>query len=91
MPTGDGTCDHLQKYLDKYRWPGEKFEAAGMIRLTDGIFTLGRHIQSDIFFDFPTVSKNHAELKVDGDKLEVMDLQSRLGTIIDDSKIKALV
>jgi hypothetical protein len=28
---------------------------------------------------------------VDGDKLEVMDLQSRLGTIIDDSKIKSLV
>ena len=48
-----------------------------------GLLLIGRDSKCDIVVDHPTVSWHHAQLIVDGDKREIIDLDSANGTFVD--------
>lgn len=45
--------------------------------------TAGRHPEADIFLDDVTVSRRHAEFRIDGEKFEVVDVGSLNGTYVN--------
>lgn len=45
--------------------------------------TAGRHPDSDIFLDDVTVSRRHAEFRIENDKFEVVDVGSLNGTYVN--------
>jgi ABC-type multidrug transport system ATPase subunit len=49
--------------------------------------TIGRDPQNDVVLDNPNVSRFHAELRKDGDGIELRDLGSRNGTRLDGSLV----
>jgi DNA-binding CsgD family transcriptional regulator len=59
--------------------------------LGNGTFTCGRSTQCDFVLPHPTVSRRHAELRVDGVRVEVVDLGSRNGTFLNGKRVKAEV
>jgi len=54
----------------------------------EGVAVVGRDPSCDIVLDAPTVSRRHAELRVEEAGLFVRDLGSRNGTFIDKSRIQ---
>jgi DNA-binding CsgD family transcriptional regulator len=55
--------------------------------LDDGTFVCGRSGGCDLFVDHTTVSRRHAQLRVSGLQVEVVDLDSRNGTFIDGAQV----
>ncbi|KAK9820552.1 hypothetical protein WJX72_011605 [[Myrmecia] bisecta] len=73
VPTGDGSCEHLD----------QKVAMPEPIKLTKGLFELGREDPADIVVPLPTISARHAMLRVDDGSVTVTDLDSTNGTYID--------
>lgn len=63
------------------------FAELGPREFTKG-FTIGRSRENDVQFNTPQVSSRHAEIKWDGSRWLVEDLQSTNGTFIDGRRIE---
>lgn len=57
------------------------------VYFVDGFATIGRSEDSDIFLVDPSVSRNHAEVKVESESVEVTDLGSTNGTFVNGERI----
>ena len=55
--------------------------------LDTGTSTLGRHPESNIFFDDITVSRRHAEVTLSGNEAKVTDVGSLNGTYLNQRQI----
>jgi pSer/pThr/pTyr-binding forkhead associated (FHA) protein len=55
--------------------------------LANGVTTVGRHPESDIFLDDVTVSRHHCRLSAVGDQLTIEDSGSTNGTYVNDDRI----
>jgi hypothetical protein len=64
---------------------GERFE------LTDSIVTIGRHPDSNLVLGDPNVSRNHAEIRPQGDRYAVVDLGSTNGSRVNGQKVDTQV
>jgi pSer/pThr/pTyr-binding forkhead associated (FHA) protein len=66
----------------------ERGPRAGMtFILANGVTTVGRHPESDIFLDDVTVSRHHCRLSAAGDELTIEDSGSTNGTYVNDDRI----
>ena len=66
----------------------ERGPRAGMtFILSNGVTTVGRHPESDIFLDDVTVSRHHCRLSAVGDELTIEDSGSTNGTYVNDDRI----
>ena len=66
----------------------ERGPRAGMtFILANGVTTVGRHPESDIFLDDVTVSRHHCRFSAAGDELVVEDSGSTNGTYVNDERI----
>ena len=59
--------------------------------LSEGRQTIGRSSSTDIHLNYPSVSRSHATITVDGSTVTVEDLGSRNGTRVDGVLIQAPV
>ena len=57
--------------------------AGSRFLLDQPVTTSGRHPDSDILLDAVTVSRRHAEFRMEGDKFEVVDVGSLNGTYVN--------
>ena len=57
--------------------------AGSRFLLDQPVTTSGRHPDSDIFLDDVTVSRRHAEFRMEGDKFGVVDVGSLNGTYVN--------
>jgi pSer/pThr/pTyr-binding forkhead associated (FHA) protein len=55
--------------------------------LTSGVTVIGRRHECDLYVPLPTVSRKHCELSLNGQSLEVRDLDSKCGTFVNDEKV----
>ncbi len=55
--------------------------------LANGITTIGRHPESDIFLDDVTVSRHHCRITAAGDHLTLEDSGSTNGTYVDGTRV----
>ena len=63
---------------------------AGTRYAIDGaVTTIGRHPESDIFLDDVTVSRRHAEVRRDGERITIDDVGSLNGTYLNRSRIES--
>lgn len=46
------------------------------------VYTIGRRINNDISISDISVSRNHSTFKIEGDKVYLMDLDSKFGTFV---------
>ena len=60
-------------------WEGESHK----FNLEDGQHTVGRSSENDVQVAMARVSKVHAELKIDGERIFVRDLGSSNGTFVN--------
>ena len=58
------------------------------LELTEGQFAVGRNASCQLSLDDPLVSRRHALLTVEGDRVTVEDLQSRNGVVVNGRKIE---
>lgn len=66
----------------------ERGPRAGMtFILANGVTTVGRHPESDIFLDDVTVSRHHCRLSAVGEELTIEDSGSTNGTYVNDDRI----
>ena len=66
----------------------ERGPRAGMtFILANGVTTVGRHPESDIFRDDVTVSRHHCRFSAAGEELVVEDSGSTNGTYVNDDRI----
>ena len=62
--------------------------AEATFRLPSGaIKTVGRAPRADFILDVALVSRLHCRLSANGDRLEVVDLQSTNGTFVNDKRV----
>lgn len=59
--------------------------------LTDSIITIGRHPDSNLVLADPNVSRNHAEIRPQGDRFEIVDLGSTNGTRVNGIRVDTQV
>ena len=64
--------------------PGQPFD------ISESLVRLGRGADNDIVVPDAPVSRNHAEIHVEGDKFRVIDLGSTYGTIINGQKVGSM-
>lgn len=57
--------------------------AGSRFLLDQPVTTAGRHPDSDIFLDDVTVSRRHAEFRIEGESFEVVDVGSLNGTYVN--------
>jgi DNA-binding NtrC family response regulator len=50
--------------------------------------SIGSHPSNDVVIDHPTVSRFHCEIRVDGSRASIKDLESRNGTVLDGVAIR---
>ncbi len=50
--------------------------------------TIGRAHGCDIVIDHPTVSRQHASIKLEGEQFRLFDLGSSNGTFLDDQRVR---
>lgn len=55
--------------------------------LTESIITIGRHPDSNLVLADPNVSRNHAEIRPDGDRFVVVDLGSTNGSRVNGVRV----
>jgi hypothetical protein len=60
---------------------GERFT------LTESVITIGRHPESNMVLADPNVSRNHAEIRPQGDLYQVVDLGSTNGTRVNGVRV----
>lgn len=60
---------------------GERFS------LTESIITVGRHPESNLVLADPNVSRNHAEIRPQGERYVVVDLDSTNGTSVNGVRV----
>jgi FHA domain len=73
-----GVTSHLALYL----------ETAGRLLVFDnGAYVVGRSSQCDISLDGPGISRKHARLVVRGPHVEILDLDSKNGTFVNEQLI----
>lgn len=66
----------------------ERGPRAGMtFVLANGVTTVGRHPESDIFLDDVTVSRHHCRFSASTDQLTVEDSGSTNGTYVNDERV----
>lgn len=66
----------------------ERGPRAGMtFVLANGVTTVGRHPDSDIFLDDVTVSRHHCRFSASGEGLHVEDSGSTNGTYVNDARV----
>ncbi len=65
--------------------PGTRF------LLDRDVTTIGRHPDANLFLDDVTVSRNHVEIRREGDRLELRDLGSLNGTYVGQDRVDAHV
>ncbi|HUH05660.1 MAG TPA: sigma 54-interacting transcriptional regulator [Kofleriaceae bacterium] len=64
---------------------------AGLVTRADGErLVVGTHRSADLILTDRTVSRFHCELVIDGDALQLRDLGSRNGTVIDNVEVEAV-
>jgi len=85
-----GACDtHLFLFRDT---GGRRRQALSDFDLNKPVIVIGRAAGSDIHLTHPTVSSRHAEIrKLDGGRLELVDLNSANGTFVDGVRVKRKV
>jgi ABC-type multidrug transport system ATPase subunit/pSer/pThr/pTyr-binding forkhead associated (FHA) protein len=54
-----------------------------IVKFTGERLSIGRDRSNDVVLDDPNVSRFHAEVRVDGERIELVDLWSRNGTRVD--------
>lgn len=59
------------------------------IALRPGANVIGRAADAEILLDYPSLSRRHAELFVEGDEVRVRDLGSRHGTLLNGAPVGA--
>jgi hypothetical protein len=64
---------------------GERFT------LTESIITIGRHPESNLVLADPNVSRNHAEIRPQGDKYALVDLGSTNGSRVNGVRVSSQV
>jgi hypothetical protein len=64
---------------------GERFS------LTDSVITIGRHPDSNLVLADPNVSRNHAEIRPQGERFAVVDLGSTNGTRVNGVRVETQV
>src|SRR3954463_12795889 len=69
------------------KWSGNR-KAPG-IKLSDGIFVVGRSRTCDLILPDSSVSRSHAELSVQGGLVRVNDLNSRNGTYVNENRVQS--
>lgn len=57
------------------------------VYFVDGFAAIGRSEDSDIFLVDPSVSRNHASVKIEADDVTVTDLESTNGTFVNGDRI----
>ena len=55
--------------------------------LKDGLHVVGSGVSGDGRIAHPTVSRRHAEIEVDGEQIELRDLQSSNGSFVDGQRV----
>ena len=55
--------------------------------LTESVITIGRHPESNMVLADPNVSRNHAEIRPQGDRYQVVDLGSTNGTRVNGVRV----
>jgi len=55
--------------------------------LPSSVTTIGRRHDCDLRIPLPTVSRRHCELSQNGDTLEIIDLDSKGGTFVNDERV----
>ncbi len=55
--------------------------------LDEGVNEVGRNLDAAVFLDDVTVSRHHAEFRVDGARLSVRDLRSTNGTYVNRERV----
>ncbi|KAK9792967.1 hypothetical protein WJX73_001580 [Symbiochloris irregularis] len=80
VPTGDGSCAHLDKAVS----------LPDKVRLTDGLYEVGREKPADIVIPIPTISSRHAMIRVDGKSVNITDLNSTNGTYLDSEELPSM-
>jgi len=63
---------------------------AASLRLTKPVTTVGRAAPSDFIIDDPSVSKQHAQIERQPDRIRLMDLGSANGTFVNGNRITTL-
>jgi hypothetical protein len=58
------------------------------VKVTEGVASLGSHAGNALVVGDPTVSRYHAEIRFEDDRLLVRDLGSTNGTFIDGVRVK---
>ncbi len=71
---------HLAMLVDKSR-PDNKFDLKGTVNV-------GRGRDNDIILDHPTVSRQHAWMKAEGEDFSVFDVGSANGTFVNDDRVE---
>ncbi|HEX5858845.1 MAG TPA: FtsK/SpoIIIE domain-containing protein [Microbacterium sp.] len=66
-------------------------DAGRSLPLSRGALTIGRDAGCDIVLDDPLVSKRHARLEVGGDRVELIDLNSANGIVVEGASVTRLV
>jgi hypothetical protein len=59
--------------------------------LTESIITIGRHPDSNLVLADPNVSRNHAEIRPQGDRYEIVDLGSTNGSRVNGVRVSTQV
>lgn len=59
--------------------------------LTDAPLVIGRAAPSELIIDNPSISRQHASLRLVGDAIEVIDLGSKNGTFVNGLRITSPV
>lgn len=61
----------------------------GIVPLGSGVLTIGRSPNNGLFVNNVTVSRHHAEIRLDGQSYSVVDLESTGGTFINERRIRS--
>ena len=65
--------------------------AGSRFRLDQPVTTAGRHPGSDIFFDDVTVSRRHAEFRLENGEFRLVDIDSLNGTYLNRKPVQSAV
>lgn len=92
IPVGEPTAE-LELGADLFRYPAmlvvtQGPTAGSRFELSQLRVTLGRHPDSDIFFDDVTVSRRHAEVYRDGLVQHLKDMGSLNGTYLNGRRVE---
>lgn len=65
----------------------KKNRAHKAFALPSSVTVIGRRHDCDLRIPLPTVSRRHCELSQNGDRLEIIDLDSKGGTFVNDERV----